>query len=180
MLDITFNDDDTIKSYGVNQKKLDTMLLTAGFFASKTIGVDFDPLQAMNNYGMRDEQEKCFALQNGPFGHDRLGTWSEGGKKGRMFIYFVGLILASYVRSVWQSNEVLRKKFTSTEASSPCRDAVPPRPKSRIWNYRYIKLKNSELIIKCIIGSYLDRSMDLIWRPICFAGHSCWKQGTDY
>ena len=43
LLDITFNDDDTIKSYGVNQKKLDTMLLTAGFFASKTIGVDFDP-----------------------------------------------------------------------------------------------------------------------------------------
>lgn len=29
-----------------------------------------------------------------------------------MFIYFVSLILASYVRSVWQ---VLRKKFTSTE-----------------------------------------------------------------
>ena len=47
----------------MNQKKLDTMHLTAGFFAGKTIGVDFDPLQAMNNYGMRDEQEKCFALQ---------------------------------------------------------------------------------------------------------------------
>lgn len=116
LLDIAFNVDDTVKSYGVNQKKLDTMLLTAGFFASKTIGVEFDPLQAMNNYGMRDEQEKCFALQKGPLGHDRLRTWSEGGKRGRMFIYFVGLILASYVRSVWQSDEVLRKKFTSTEA----------------------------------------------------------------
>ena len=54
-----------------------------GFFASKTIGVDFDPLQAMNNYGMCDEQEKCFALQKGPLGHDRLRTWSEGGKRGR-------------------------------------------------------------------------------------------------
>ena len=60
-----------------------TMLLTAGFFASKTIGLDFDPLQAMNNYGMRDEQEKCFALQKGPLGHDRLRTWSEGGTRGR-------------------------------------------------------------------------------------------------
>ena len=67
LLDITFNADGTIKSYGVNQKKLDTMLLTAGFFASKTIGVYFDPLQAMDNYGMRDEQEKCFALQKGPW-----------------------------------------------------------------------------------------------------------------
>ena len=32
-----------------------------------------------------------------------------------MFIYFVGLILASYERSVWQKDEVLRKKFPSTE-----------------------------------------------------------------
>ena len=49
------------------------MLLTAGFFASKTIGLDFYPLQAMNNYGIRDQPEKCFALQKGPLGHDRLG-----------------------------------------------------------------------------------------------------------
>jgi len=116
LLEISFNDDDTVKSYTVNQKKVDAMLLTAGFFASKTIGVDFDPLQAMDNYGMRDEQEKCFALQKGPLGHDRLRTWSEGGKRGRMFIYFVGLILASYVRSVWRKDDILRKKFPSTEA----------------------------------------------------------------
>ena len=116
LLEITFNDDDTVKSYTVNQKKVDAMLLTAGFFASKTIGVDFNPLQAMDNYGMRDEQEKCFALQKGPLGHDRLRTWSEGGKRGRMFICFVGLILASYVRSVWRKDDVLRKMFPSTEA----------------------------------------------------------------
>ena len=77
------------------------MLLTAGFFASKIIFVDFDPLQATNNYGMRDEQEKCFALQKGPLGHDHPKTWFEGVKRRRMLIYFVGLIMASYVRSVW-------------------------------------------------------------------------------
>ena len=33
-----------------------------------------------------------------------------------MFIYFVGLMLASYVRFVWQKDDVLRKKFSSTEA----------------------------------------------------------------
>lgn len=44
LLDITFNADDTVKSYGVNKKILGTMLLTAGFFASWTIGEDFDPL----------------------------------------------------------------------------------------------------------------------------------------
>lgn len=69
----------------------------------------------MNNYGMRDEQEKCFALQKGSLGRDRLRTWSKGGKRGRLFIYFVELILASYVRAVWQKDAVLRKKFSSTE-----------------------------------------------------------------
>ncbi|MCQ2166565.1 MAG: hypothetical protein MJY49_03930 [Bacteroidales bacterium] len=92
------------------------MLLTAGFFASKTLGVDFDPLQAKNNYGMRDEQEKCLALQKGPLGQDRLRTWSEESKHGRMFICFVGLILASYVRHIWEENEYLRKNFDSTES----------------------------------------------------------------
>ena len=48
--------------------------------------------------------------------YDRLRTWSEGGKIGRMFIYFVGLILASYERSILQKDDVLRKKFSSTEA----------------------------------------------------------------
>ena len=77
MLKLTFNEDNTIASFEENKEKKASMLLTAGFFASKTLGVDFDPLQAKNNYGMRDEQEKCFALQKGPLGQDRLRTWSE-------------------------------------------------------------------------------------------------------
>ena len=116
MLNIMFNDDKTIKSFTVNQEKADNMLLTAGFFASKTIGVDFDPMQAKDNYGMRDEQEKAFALQKGPLHQDRLRTWSESSKHGRMFICFIGLILASYVRSVWENDEYLHEKFDSTEA----------------------------------------------------------------
>lgn len=116
LLTLNFNEDDTIASFTVNQQKVDDMLLTAGFFASKTFGVDFDPMQAKNNYGMRDEQEKAFALQKGPLNQDRLRTWSESSKHGRMFICFVGLILASYVRHMWESDEYLRKKFDSTEA----------------------------------------------------------------
>ena len=129
----------------------------AGFFASKTIGVDMDPLQAMNNYGMRDEQEKCFALQKGPLGHDRLRTWSEGGKRGRMFIYFVGLILASHVRSVWQKDDVLHNKFSSSEAmlqsASPRLSQQSAKEVSRLslkWknkSFRYTKLKNSKRFV---------------------------------
>lgn len=116
MLNIKFGQDGCVTSYEVNREKQDSMLLTAGFFASKTIGVDFDPLTAKDNYGMRDEQEKVFALQKGPLGQDRLKTWSEASKHGRMFICFVGLILASYVRFQWRKNETLNKKFSSTEA----------------------------------------------------------------
>ncbi len=115
LLNIKFRKNGSAASYTVNEEKKDVMLLTAGFFASKTFGVDFDPLQAMDNYGMRDEQEKCFGLQKGPLGQDRLRTWSEAAKHGRMFICFVGLILASYVRHVHKGNEYLRNKFDSAE-----------------------------------------------------------------
>ena len=43
-------------------------------------------------------------------------TWSEESKHGRMFICFVGLILASYVRHIWEENEYLRKNLDSTES----------------------------------------------------------------
>ncbi|MDD4438813.1 MAG: hypothetical protein PHS04_12370 [Tissierellia bacterium] len=49
-------------SFEVNREKQDALLLTAGFFASKTIGVDLDHLAAKDNYGMRDEQEKAFGF----------------------------------------------------------------------------------------------------------------------
>ena len=72
MLNVKFSEDGRVTSYEVNREKQDSMLLTAGFFASKTIGVDFDPLTAKDNYGMRDEQEKAFALQKGTLGQNRL------------------------------------------------------------------------------------------------------------
>ena len=117
MLSLTIDDKKQILTkFEVDREKRDVRLRTSGFFASKTVGLDLDPLQAMDNYGMRDEQEKCFQLQKGPLGQDRTRCWSESAKHGRMFICFVGLILASYVRSVWESNDYLRKKFGSTES----------------------------------------------------------------
>lgn len=106
----------TLRDFSVNTEKRDTRLRTSGFFASKTIGLDLNPIQAMDNYGMRDEQEKCFQLQKGPLNQDRTRCWTESSKHGRMFICFIGLTLASYVRRVWEANPYLRKKFGSTEA----------------------------------------------------------------
>lgn len=106
----------TLKGFTVNTEKRDTRLRTSGFFASKTIGLDLNPMEAMDNYGIRDEQEKCFQLQKGPLNQDRTRCWTESSKHGRMFVCFIGLILASYVRHIWESNPYLRKKFDSTES----------------------------------------------------------------
>lgn len=117
MLTLTIDEKShTLKDFNIDTEKRDTRLRTSGFFASKTIGLDLNPIQAMDNYGMRDEQEKCFQLQKGPLNQDRTRCWSESSKHGRMFICFIGLILASYVRHIWESNPYLRKKFGSTEA----------------------------------------------------------------
>jgi transposase len=105
----------SLKGFTENADKRNARLLTSGFFASKTIGMDIDPIEAMNNYGMRDEQEKCFQLQKRPLNQDRTRCWSESAKHGRMFVCFIGLILASYVRFIWKSDDYLSRKFGSTE-----------------------------------------------------------------
>ncbi len=115
LMTLTFNDKNVVTGAVVDQKKVDTHLMTAGFFANKTLRLDYSALEAMDTYGMRDEQEKTFGLQKGPLGQDRMRVWTEASKHGRMFICFVGLILASYMHSVWQSKPVLRKKFNSIE-----------------------------------------------------------------
>ena len=53
--------------------------LTSGFFASKTLGLDLDPMEARSRYGMRDEQEKTFMLQKGEQLHEDslLEEWQD-------------------------------------------------------------------------------------------------------
>lgn len=116
MLTLTIDKTHRLQDYCVNIEKRDKRLRTSGFFASKTIGLDLNPIEAMDNYGMRDEQEKCFQLQKGPLNQDRTRCWTESSKHGRMFICFIGLILASYVRHIWDTSPYLRKKFGSTES----------------------------------------------------------------
>ena len=73
-------------------------------------------MEAKSNYGMRDEQEKTFMMQKGVLGEDRLRVCTEASKHGRMFICFVALILASYVRHIRDTKEELRESFPSTES----------------------------------------------------------------
>ena len=105
-----------LRSYEVDRDAVRKATLTSGFFAGKTLGLDLTPMAAKFNYGMRDEQEKTFMMQKGTLGEDRLRVCTESSKHGRMFICFVALILASYVRHIRDTKEELRDAFPSTEA----------------------------------------------------------------
>jgi len=116
LLKITFWKNGKIREYKTDDNAVKKVMLTSGFYASKTLGLDLDPLEARSRYGMRDEQEKTFMLQKGPLGQDRLRVCTESSKHGRMFICFVALILASYIRHKKDSDEALSKNFPSTES----------------------------------------------------------------
>ena len=90
LLNIPFKKNGSVASYTVNEQKKDTMLQTAGFFASKTVWVDFTPLEAMDNYGMRDDVKSKFSAYN--FKKIRIPQFSE-----TRFGSFVGLFSCFYV-----------------------------------------------------------------------------------
>lgn len=101
-----------LKSFTLNQKKVDDIRLTSGFFANITHAIDYSAMQASEAYSLRDEQEKYFEQMKGPIGTDRQRCWSEDGKNGRMFINFVAMIIASNIKHIWKSTD-LRKQFCS-------------------------------------------------------------------
>jgi hypothetical protein len=95
-----------IKSFELNEKKVNKARLLSGFFAIMTHGVDFDAMRTYNTYGLRDEQEKYFQQMKGQMVADRQRNWSEEGKTGRLFILFVSLILSSWLRHIWKNTEL--------------------------------------------------------------------------
>lgn len=116
LMKIAFRKSGKLRSYEVDKEAVKKATLTSGFFASKTLGLDLDPMEAKSRYGMRDEQEKTFMMQKGVLGEDRLRVCTESSKHGRMFICFVALILASYVRHIRDTKEDLQDAFPSTES----------------------------------------------------------------
>ena len=115
-MNIAFWKSGKIRSFEVDKDAVKKATLTSEFFASKTLGLDLDPMEARSRYGMRDEQEKTFMLQKGPLGEDRLRVCTESSKHGRMFICFVALILASYIRHIRDTKPELAKAFPSMAA----------------------------------------------------------------
>lgn len=110
---VELTDEGLIKDYQLNRKKYDETMLTMGFFASLTLGLDMAAPQAMDAYRLRDEQEKYNQQMKSETASDRQRNWSEDGKTGRLFILFVSQIMSSYLRYKWKST-ALRKQFPSS------------------------------------------------------------------
>ena len=104
--------DRKLKSFTIDEKKVEETRLVSGFSACVTHALDYTPAKASESYALRDEQEKDFGLQKGPLGSDRQRSWSEDGKNGRLFVLFVAMILGSYVRHIRKTTE-LKKMFCS-------------------------------------------------------------------
>ena len=86
---------------------------TAGFFVLMTLGRSLDPVKTLEQYELRDEQEKYFSQMKTQMLCDRQRNSSEDGKAGRAFIQFVGLMLSSYLRHTWKTT-VLHDMFETS------------------------------------------------------------------
>lgn len=136
--------DRTLVSFTVNGKKVENAKRASGFFAIMTLGVDMDPMQALDAYGLRDEQEKYFQQMKGQMGFDKQRCWSEEGKTGRLFVLFTALIISSYVRHIWKTTN-LKDTFCSTHEML-----------DEMRSIRCIDHKGKAKFITPFIGSQLD------------------------
>jgi hypothetical protein len=134
----------TIKSFELNEKKIEKASRLSGFFAIMTHGVDFSAMEAYRTYGLRDEQEKYFQQMKSQMLADRQRNWSEEGKTGRLFILFVSLILSSWVRHVWKSTDLYNLFSSSLEILDEMR------------SIRLIEHSNRAKLITPFVGAQID------------------------
>ena len=133
-----------IKSFELNEKKVEKAHRLSGFFAIMTHGVDFGAMEAYRTYGLRDEQEKYFQQMKSQMVADRQRNWSEEGKTGRLFILFVSLILSSWVRHVWNSTRLYDLFSSSLEILDEMRPI------------RLIEHTNRAKVITPFVGKQVD------------------------
>lgn len=135
--------DRAILSFSVNEKKVSNARKTAGFFANVSLALDKSAIQAMEDYKIRDEQEKYFRQMKSQLCFDRQRCWSEEGKNGMLFILFVSMILASQVKHIWKTR--LEKQFAT---SLDVLDEMRP--------IRCIEHKGRKSSITPFVGAQLD------------------------
>jgi transposase len=133
-----------VKSFELNEKKVEKTKRLSGFFAIMTHGVDFSAMEAFHTYSLRDEQEKYFQQMKSQVAADRQRNWSEEGKTGRLFILFVSLILSSWVRHIWKTTELYELFSSSLEILDEMRPV------------RMIEHTNRAKVVTSFVGKQVD------------------------
>jgi len=142
---IEYNPSDrTLIAFAINEKKVATAKRASGFFAIMTLGLDMGSMEALQGYGLRDEQEKYFQQMKGQMGFDKQRSWSEEGKTGRLFVLFTSLIISSYLRHIWKATN-LKDTFSSTHEML-----------DEMRSIRCIEHKGKAKFITPFVGSQLD------------------------
>lgn len=100
-----------IESFELDSKKVQKAKETLGFFAIYTLGVAYTAPEALQIYGLRDEQEKFFYSMKTRIDCDLQRNWSEKARRGARFIEFVALILICRIVQQWRTSEQLSKAF---------------------------------------------------------------------
>lgn len=136
--------DRTLIAFAINEKKVSTAKRASGFFAIITLRLDMDSMEALEAYGLRDEQEKYFQQMKGQMGFDKQRSWSEEGKTGRLFVLFVALIISSYLRHIWKTTN-LKDTFSSTHEML-----------DEMRSIRCIEHKGKARFITPFVGSQMD------------------------
>ena len=107
-----------LKFFNLKNNKIKKENCKFGFFSIITNGLDHDASTALEEYCLRDEQEKYYFQMKDVMDCKTQRNWSEDGKTGRLFILFIGLILSSHVKHIWKTTE-LRNRFDSSSAILP-------------------------------------------------------------
>ena len=138
--DLVYDEETRIlKSFTLNEEKVNRAQRESGFFANTTHGVDFDAMTAQSHYKLRDEQEKYFAMMKGIMGADRQRNWSELGKEGRLLILFVSQVIGCYLAYIRKTK--LYKDYHSLQSVL---DEMRP--------IRYIEHPNTKPVITPFVG----------------------------
>lgn len=132
-----------LNSFELDEKKAANARREAGFFANTTHGLDFGAMEAQRHYGLRDEQEKYFAMMKGILSSDRQRNSTELGKEGRLFILFVAQIIGCYMANIRKTK--LKDKFSSIQEIL-----------NEMRPIRYIEHPSTKPFITPFIGRQID------------------------
>jgi transposase len=133
-----------ITSFELNEKKVKKARSLSGFFAIMTHGLNFDAVQTLQTYQLRDEQEKYFSQMKTQMMANRQRNWSEEGKTGRLLILFVSMILSSYVRHIWKTTRLYDLFSSSLDMLDEMR------------SIRLIEHTNRARVITPFVGAQVD------------------------